>query len=280
MKEKKKIIEFEPAENKVSPILRYLLIVSLLLAVSAIAAVLTYHFMQISLLGKTSQLPSREIKEIHIETIPKHIEEKLSFLETRLGALEGKISFIENDIALAKQNNTRELKVIAFMNLSDAISKGRPFKQELVHLSSLIYDDKTASTHLAKLEPFADKGIRTLESLKNDFNQIANALVVKSQNVNHGNSFLDRLKGFLSRFIVIRRVGDNITGESTEATVAKAEILIKNNRLEETIKVLDKISGEVKIAAFQWLEEANDRLIVEQGLDALHQHLTRLPGST
>jgi hypothetical protein len=190
------------------------------------------------------------------------VSSEITALDQRVAKLEdampGLTSAVDRSAATAKSGAL----AIAFANLNDAASAGRPYAAELAAVQPLLPD----AASLDDLATHASKGIPTLSELTQGFTDIAEAAAPPPQ---AGGSFVDSVIASAKSAITIRRIDADATGNEPDAVMARAENDLKQGELDDAVAEIDGLPPAVRDAFAGWLEKAHARLAADETLAKL-----------
>jgi hypothetical protein len=190
------------------------------------------------------------------------VSSEITTLDQRIAKLEdampGLTSTVDRSAATAKSGAL----AIAFANLNDAVSAGRPYAAELAAIQPLLPD----AASLDDLATHASKGIPTLSELTQDFTDIAEAAAPPPQ---AGGSFVDSVIASAKSAITIRRIDADATGNEPDAVMARAQDDLKQGELDDAVAEVDGLPPTVRDAFAGWLEKAHARLAADETLAKL-----------
>ena len=188
-------------------------------------------------------------------------------LSEEIAALERKIPIYFGN----NKNSEARALVLSVGQLRESIRAGRAFDNELTALASLIIKNKRIkallSNALIDLGRYAKSGAPSLQILRSQFEEKASRIVQMSV-IPSGGGWTQRTLARLAESVKWRRT-DNVTGNSVEAIVARAEWALKSGDVVKAIKELSLLKGESAKLASDWLEAAKAYIVVEKALAEL-----------
>ncbi len=185
---------------------------------------------------------------------------KINQMEMRVAALEAK----KDDPDAA----ARATLGLALSNLSRAATSAEPFKGELDVVASFLPNEP----ELAALQDAAAKGVATEASLKARFPALVQTVLDADRQAKDDGLF-QRFIANARKLITVRRTGE-ITGEDTEAVLARMEERLKLNDLPAAVAQAKGLKGAAAEAAAPWMKEAEARVATTQLLRDLTAHIT------
>ena len=158
--------------------------------------------------------------------------------------------------------------VLVVNQLRDALRHPTPFAKEFNMAKRLSEDNQDMLKAIAVLEPLSAKGVPTLDVLRSQFQQTAEA-VVRAANMGTEKTWMDRVMNRLKGLITIRRTGEE--GASTpDAIIVRVEESLDVGNLDAALKSLRQLSGKPVEAAKAWIKKAQSRVNAERALATLH----------
>jgi hypothetical protein len=216
------------------------------------------------------ELLAQSIRDIQSSTAATQGE--VERLSGQVAAFGGRLDQVDVALADKRQQALRaEAIVLGVGQLRARLATSKPFAKELSALRGLVGGDAEMVAVLDQLQPFADAGVPTPEDLSQDFARMAPALV-RSAVVGDGQSWWRQALYHVESVISIRRVGEDIAGDSTDAVVARAEGKVDEGDLSGAVSALQALSGLSAEMASPWIEDAGHRIAA----DAAETDLTRI----
>ena len=188
------------------------------------------------------------------------LEPQIQQIETRLAALEQKAD--DPDAA------QRAALALALANLSRAIEGAGPFKTELETVSSFLPKEDVPS----ELDDAAVNGVPTRAALKARFEPLIEKIFDAARREGDS-SIWDRFLANAASLVTVRRTGE-ISGDSTEAIVARMEEKLKEGDLAGAVAQGEALKGAAAEAAAPWMSEAQKRLDAEKLVRELTARVT------
>ena len=170
--------------------------------------------------------------------------------------------------AAAGNGSRSSALIIAVGELRDALTRSGSFSVQLELLNSVAAGNMDVTRAIAPLAPFAGNGISTRARLKQQFNSVA-AQATRVALVSRDTGWLDQTLGRLSSVVTIRRVGDDVTGDTSQAILARAEARVQADDLAGAIQELAKLTGAPAKAVAQWRDDAQARLTADRSAAAI-----------
>lgn len=161
--------------------------------------------------------------------------------------------------------------------LSSAIDAGQPFASDLALLTPLIQGDAKLADAANALQRYAQAGVASRVALRADFPAVAKAAMAEDL---ADDSFGERVLGKLKGVVSLRRVGDDVQGDSVEAKLARAEAALAVGDLDKAVGLMKSLPAPVGKATSGWLTRAEAHLEAKRAIDQLAAHAVSLLGTT
>ncbi|MEP3248378.1 MAG: uroporphyrinogen-III synthase [Sneathiella sp.] len=120
---------------------------------------------------------------------------------------------------------------------------------------------------LAALSSVAKTGTATDRELRDAFTSIANDITQASR-LPATETWYGKTLHNLASLVKFRRV-DDVSGESVDAVVARAELKLSNNDLAGAVEAAELLTGPPADVVATWLEKAKARLLVDRSISNL-----------
>jgi uroporphyrinogen-III synthase len=165
--------------------------------------------------------------------------------------------------------------------LSSALDSGLPFAADLTLLAPLArVDGKEGDAKLtqvaAALQPYGQAGVASRTALAASFPAVAKAALADDV---VDDSFGERLLGKIRSIVSLRRVGDDVPGDSVEAKLARAEAALDAGDLAKAVDLVKSLPPQTAKATSAWLARAEAHLAAKRAIDALAAHAISLLGA-
>ena len=185
---------------------------------------------------------------------------ELTEIDQRLAKLEGALPALSAAIDRSAAGARSGALAMAFANLRDAVSAGRPFATELAAIQSL----HPESHALGALPAHAGTGIPTVPELARKLRALARASLMPPPGV--GESFVDSVIASAKSAIAIRRIDAAATGSEPGAVLARAEAQLKQGELAAAVKEVETLPAPSRDAFAGWLDDARARISADETL--------------
>jgi len=160
--------------------------------------------------------------------------------------------------------------------LSAALDSGLPFATDLTLLAPLTQGDAKLTEVAAALQPYAQAGVASRAALAASFPAVAKAALADDV---ADDSFGERLLGKVRSIVSLRRVGDDVPGDSAEAKLARAEAALDAGDLAKAVDLVKSLPPQTAKATQAWLARAEAHLAAKRAIDALAAHAVSLLGA-
>ncbi|MEA2816518.1 MAG: hypothetical protein QOI93_4215 [Rhodospirillaceae bacterium] len=160
--------------------------------------------------------------------------------------------------------------------LSAALDSGLPFAADLTLLAPLAQGDAKLTEVAAALQPYAQAGVASRAALAASFPAVAKAALADDV---ADDSFGERLLGKVRGIVSLRRVGDDVPGDSAEAKLARAEAALDAGDLAKAVDLVKSLPPQTARATSAWLARAEAHLAAKRAIDALAAHAVSLLGA-
>ena len=160
--------------------------------------------------------------------------------------------------------------------LSAALDSGLPFATDLTLLAPLTQGDAKLTEVAAALQPYAQAGVASRPALAASFPAVAKAALADDI---ADDSFGERLLGKVRSIVSLRRVGDDVPGDSAEAKLARAEAALDAGDLAKAVELVKSLPPQTAKATQAWLARAEAHLAAKRAIDALAAQAISLLGA-
>lgn len=178
----------------------------------------------------------------------------LAALDTRLTKLEG-----QNTAGLIR----RASAVLALADFVRASQGPAPFANELDTLATLV----PASSEITDLSRYARSGAPTTAALGQRFSHEIDTILA-AERAASAHNWTERMWFDFINLVSVRRTG-NVSGNDTEARVARAEFDLRNGNLAAAVNEVRGLDTPARAVAAPWLRDAEARLAIENDSRAL-----------
>ena len=216
------------------------------------------------------ELLAQSIRDIQSSTAATQGE--VERLGAQLGALGGRLDHVEAAVAERRQQALKaEAALLGVVQLGNALTTAKPFAKDLAAVRALAGGNAEITAQIDLLQPFADEGVPTLDDLRADFGHRAPE-IVRSAVLGDGSNWWRQALYHIESVISIRRTGEAVPGDTTDAVVARAEAKLEEDDLKGAVAALKALDGLPAQTAEPWIKDAEQRLTV----DAAETELNRL----
>lgn len=195
-------------------------------------------------------------------------------LERKTGDVIDRLNEITAQAAAAGKARESEVArnaalVLAMGRLRDAAAGDRPFPGAWDSVTALGADPAAYPA----VADAAAKGVASLAALKQRFPDVASQAVVAAT-TGEDDSFIGGALRRVGNIVRVRRTGE-VEGDSVEAIVARAEARVNEDDLKAAVGELAALQGEAADAVAPWKAEAERRIALDAGVDALQADVFR-----
>lgn len=151
------------------------------------------------------------------------------------------------------------------------VGGGRPFQEDLALMQKLAGNDPELQASLQKLAPYAKNGVLSSATLQGEFKGLAGDIVMaklQGEDLSVQEKALKRL----DKLVKVRRI-DDIEGKSTDAVVARAQLMLDRGDVQGALHELQALEGAPAEAAAPWMQQAAGSLMAGQSADLMTQAL-------
>ena len=160
--------------------------------------------------------------------------------------------------------------------LSAAVDSGLPFATDLSLLTPLAQGDAKLGESITVLQSYAQTGVASRPALVVEFPAVAKAALADDL---ADDSFGERLLGKVRGLISLRRVGNDVDGDGTEAKLARAEAALEAGDLPKAVALVKSLPPQTARATAGWLSRAEAHLAAKQAADQISAQAVTLLGS-
>ena len=198
-------------------------------------------------------------------------------LQSTVATLTSRLAALEDKAGDAASQRRHEAQVLALSQLAADLRAGGGYEDSLRTAQTLAGGDAELGEILTPLASQAATGAPTLAQLRQRFETVAPE-IVRAGIADASGDWLERTTNRLASLITIRRVGE-VSGDSVEAIVARAETRLGYGDLAAAVKQLETLTGAPARAADGWLEAARQRLAAQSAADKLQARIAELVGA-
>lgn len=160
--------------------------------------------------------------------------------------------------------------------LSAAVESGLPFATDLALLTPLAHGDARLTESATALQAYAQTGVASRTALVAEFPAVAKAALADDL---ADDSFGERLLGKVRALVSLRRVGNDVEGDGTEAKLARAEAALEAGDLPKAVALVKTLPPATARATAGWLSRAQAHLAAKQAADQISSQAVTLLGS-
>jgi hypothetical protein len=150
-------------------------------------------------------------------------------------------------------------EALAAAALSEASQSSRRFDDQFAGLDRLLPD----TTDLRSLRALAETGAPSRSALAAEFADAADRADVAAHAPPPGSSLVARVIHALASVFTVRRI-DNLTGDSPDAVLARAQRLVDDGDLESALKQVNSLPLSGREALADWRGRAGRRIEIDR----------------
>lgn len=190
-------------------------------------------------------------------------------LTSSLAQIEEQVTAATEAAREASRDRTAAM-LLALNGIRDALADGEPFATHVADLRRLAAEQPAVTESLSGWTDRAETGIPTGPQLRQRFDELT-AEVAGRLRPQTGESWLDSMLERAASVVRVRRVGDDVQGDDTQAVLARAEAALDRNDLAAAVAEVEKLQGEDAAAFAEWLAAARARLDAVRGMERLEK---------
>ena len=171
---------------------------------------------------------------------------------------------VENgDSALAQTLegvSPKEMKAAALLiglsQFRDTMHRSGPYSEDLALLQSMIgSDDPELNAAIESLSPYAEQGILSPKGLSAELKGVTGEIIVSSLK-GEDVSVRDRAMVRFNEILKVQKEGQPVIGTDTEATVARAQVMLDAGNVDGAIRELETLQGPARETAQPIIDQA------------------------
>ncbi len=221
-----------------------------------------------------------EIKEIYEEV--RKTSSSITVLTAKINDAYRNIEKIEQESARGNESSG----IFLSLNISHLIytmQKNSPFNSQIdILVASISSNPKEYGDLLAELKPLGEiskKGAPDVNGLKNDFDKVAQSIIAR-QGV-YNKDLGSKITYWLSKWILIRKIENVKQNEDNIDYILKTvENMLEINNLEQAIVWFEKLNIEQNDIAINWLNNAKNRLIINNSMQQIYNTTIKIISKT
>lgn len=181
----------------------------------------------------------------------------LETLKNRVETLEAQIA--SDSLSASSATNVKTEAALALSAIEAAARRGRPFLSAQQKLAAAM----PGNDAVARLAPIAPQAIPTLSDLRAAFPGLMNQALDASARAEGGSS--SWMRGLFGDGIQVRKQGEVTSGDHLD----QAKAALDAGQLSDSIEHIRAADPDVQPVFTDWLNNAEDRHLLEQTLEAL-----------
>jgi len=199
---------------------------------------------------------------------PEDVSTAVSPLSDKLSALQQDVQTVLKSEGDRRSTAERIVLSLELANLKRAIDRGKPYATELEQTRKV----SGGVVDLAPLERFALEGVPTTTELRQQFKPIAFTIIDAEEQQQDG-SIVDRLLSGAKSVVRVRKTAPNAEDKSVEATVARIETALNEDRLTDVLDLAKTLPAPAREAAGEFLTKVEAREAVDHALSSVESQL-------
>ncbi len=192
-------------------------------------------------------------------------------LQGLIGGLQGRMDNMDTALAEEQQSDSalgqalegvspQELKAAAMLiglsQFRDSMNRSGPFADDLALLQTMLGEkDPELSAEISRLAPYAEKGVLSPKGLSNELKGLAGDIVVSSIS-GEDLSIQDKALTRFHDVLKIQKNGQPISGNDTQAAVARAQLLLDSGDVDGALVELQTLKGPARETAQPIIDQA------------------------
>ncbi len=164
--------------------------------------------------------------------------------------------------------------LLALNELRSDLDRQQPFDSDLAVVMKFSADDPELKKALLRLAPYAANGVLSRATLQDQFSGLAGDIVA-AKVAGQPASVQERALQRLNDLVKVRKA-DDITGTSTDAKVARAELMLAKGDVQGAISEVQTLQGASAAVAAPWLQQAQGTVAGTQSADILSQSILQV----
>lgn len=151
--------------------------------------------------------------------------------------------------------------LLALNEFRNNVGTGRSFDEDLSMMEKMSGADAETKAAIANLAPFAKAGVLSRSGLQSEFKNIAGEIVMAKLKGEDA-SVKARVMQHFADLVQVRRT-DDITGDSVDAIVARAQLYLDKGDVRAASNELKKLQGAPASAAAPFVQKADETATAE-----------------
>jgi hypothetical protein len=225
------------------------------------------------------QMPLPDPKPIKAQEKPLDQNEVLLKQQIQISELQNKFNTLQLDLIKLKTNDSLAKIILSFVKLHDLVEAGGEvgYDSELERLVVLCRSDFALTSKIDKLKLILQNKPKNYQELSGEFANLIPQIKAKQVEIGSGQglvgSWWGRFKATVTRFIVIKKTGENRSDSDVEFVMFKIVRALDNKRLDGALYHLNLVSQDYQeiLATFKIdLQNANN---FQQISDEIYKYL-------
>jgi hypothetical protein len=208
-------------------------------------------------------------------------------LQSDVTALSAAVNGVQSEIKRTGSSAEQSQKItqgalstaIAFIQLRETALSGQPFAAELAAMRNAARSDGAFQEQLAKLEPYATKGVPTLAGLQSDLLAHESAATAAADRAS-AKTLLDKIMAELKTLVSVRPMhGDTGTDSSVGGFTPMENALARGN-IGTALDDLKAMPTPTQTELNGWRENAEARQQIQDALRVMADHFAATANNT
>jgi len=203
------------------------------------------------------------------------LTDNINDIGDRTAELEEKIYKVTEELAQSKENHKDNSLVIAAVKLRDAVKNENKFSEELDTINSIAESDSELIELVAKIEPHAEYGVDSIESLKEKFDQAAEEITKLELRSKTDPNIMDKALMRISSLVKVKKIEADSKSGSTEDILARIYQKLLDDNLSAAIDETAKLEGQASVIIQDWVAKAKATRNSMQTAENIFRHITK-----
>lgn len=216
-------------------------------------------------------------------------------LQNLVQGMQGRMDKMDEALAEQQKSNTalgqalegvspKELKAAAMLiglnQFRDSLGRNEPFADDLAMMQRLSgSDDPELNAAIAKLAPYAEKGVLSSSGLSSELKGLTGDILVASVN-GEDVSIQDKAMARFQKYISIEKDGQPVMGSTAQARVAKAQALLDAGDVNGAMAELQTLQGPARQTAQPVIDQGMITLMAQNVQQMLSKNIvTQIKGT-
>ena len=200
---------------------------------------------------------------------PDDVSKAIQPVAAKVASIEKNLNSVVASESARKANAGRIVLSLELANLKRVLDRGAPFAAELAGVQKVA----GSQIDLAALEPYKDKGVPSGRDLTRQFQGIAHTIINAESQPSPDTPWVERLLAGAQSIVKVRRTDLPANANTTEASVARIEKLLKDGNLSGALSLAEKLPEKSKDVAKGWMSQLSARAEVDRAISKIEGQL-------